>query len=182
MSLILFLGALTFVLLVPAFVFLFRKLVLRELYTGFTMDWFDSFSVGRYKPMERLLDDADFEYLQSCSGYTRGMGRKMRMERRKLFRRYAYCLDRDFTRVCTAIKLLMIHSQVDRPDLFSLLLRKRAWFLMALLSIECRLALHACGLGTVDVRNLVGSLDSMGVQLRELVRIAQPAVAHSTAA
>jgi hypothetical protein len=89
----------------------------------------------------------------------------------------ARCLDRDFTRVCIAIKLLMIHSQVDRPDLFSLLLRKRVWFLMGLLSVEFRLALHACGLGTVDVRNLLGSLDSMHVQMRELVVIAQPSAA-----
>jgi len=60
----------------------------------------------------------------------------------------------------------MIHSQVDRPDLFSLLLRKRVWFLMGLLSVEFRLALHACGLGTVDVRNLLGSLDSMRADAR----------------
>jgi hypothetical protein len=79
--------------------------------------------------------------------------------------------------VCTAIKLLMIHSQVDRPDLLSLLLRKRTWFLMGPLSIEFRLALHACGLGTVDVRNLVCSLDTMRIQLRELVVIAHPSVA-----
>ena len=48
---------------------------------------------------------------------------------------------------------------------------------MGLLSIEFRPALHACGLGTVDVRNLVCSLDTMCIQLRELVVIAHPSVA-----
>ena len=182
MSLILFLGTLILVLLVPAFVFLFRKMVSREQCASFTMDWFDNFSVSRYKPMERLLEERDFEYLESCAGYTRRMGRKMRADRRKLFRSYAHSLDRDFTRVCTAIKLLMIHSHVDRPDLFALLFRTRASFLMGLLSVEVRLGLHACGLGTVDVRGIVDSLDTMRVQLRDLVQIAQPMAAQPSAA
>lgn len=63
----------------------------------------------------------------------------------------------------------MVESSVDRPDLAKALLRNKAIFTAALFAVEFRLALHACGWGTVDVRGMVASLEGARQQLDTLV-------------
>jgi len=38
-----------------------------------------------------------------------------------------------------------------------------------LLGVHWRLILHACGLGTVDVRGLVSAMECMRVELRQMI-------------
>jgi hypothetical protein len=56
----------------------------------------------------------------------------------------------------------------DRPDLARNILKQRLMFSWALWGVEVRLALQTVGLGTVDVRGLVGAMESMREQLRYL--------------
>jgi len=56
----------------------------------------------------------------------------------------------------------------DRPDLARNILRQRLMFSWALCGVEARLALQTLGLGTVDVRGLVGVMETMREQLRTL--------------
>jgi hypothetical protein len=87
-------------------------------------------------------------------------------------------LSRDFDRLYTAAKFLLLHSPQDRPDLASALLKQRLIFRYAMLAVECRLVLQTAGVGKVDVRGLVRALEAVRDQLRQLT----PRVEHSAVA
>lgn len=122
-------------------------------------------SARRYRPMERLLDRAEEAFVAAHAGSVR----RFRAERRRIFRSYLRSLERDFASVCGAIRLLLVHSRHDRPDLAAALMRREARFASAVFAVRCRLLLHAAGIGTVDVRNLLGALDDARAELGNLV-------------
>ncbi|MDQ2900477.1 MAG: hypothetical protein M3Y07_11865 [Acidobacteriota bacterium] len=122
----------------------------------------------RYSPMQRLLEDADYRFLCSHPAIGKKAAASIRARRRAIFRAYLNCLSRDYARVCASIRLTMIECEIDRPDLAKALFRNRLIFAAALAAIECRLAMHACGWGTIDARQLVASLEGMRQQLDRL--------------
>ena len=93
-----------------------------------TAEWIDELSVERYRPMLRLLDSRDLDFLKSQPGFTPSMAEKLRKQRCQVFRGYLRCLCADFSRICAAIKLLMLHSRRDRPDLAGILVRNQMLF------------------------------------------------------
>ena len=131
-------------------------------------DWLQRLSPLRYRPMERLLDAGEYRRLEAHPAITRKMLRRIRVRRVRLFRGYLHCLSLDHSRVCKAVKLLIVHSAQDRPDLAGLLVRQRVTFTARLVMAECRLTLHALGVGAVDVGKLVAALDSMRLELNSL--------------
>src|SRR5271157_1155753 len=108
-------------LALAAVVVLARKLASTDARLPLTAEWIDELSIERYRPMMHLLDGGDVEFLRSQPGFTPGMAAKLRIERCQVFRGYLRCLHTDFQRVCAALKLLMLHSRYDRPDLASVL-------------------------------------------------------------
>jgi hypothetical protein len=166
-----------FVLLGVAFVVLFRTLSSGRQKMAAPGDWDNIFSPSRYKPMERLLDPVDYRFLESQAGFSRRIARRLRARRVEIFRGYMRCLGRDFSRVSSALKLVMIHGSMDRSALAGLLLKQRMLFSLHLMSIESRLVLHSFGLSmpTVDVQSLVDALDTLRTQLQVLAAAAQPA-------
>jgi hypothetical protein len=165
-----------FVLLGIVFLALFRKLSSgnrRQVHLG---DLEQLFAPSRYKPMERLLDPADGSFLAAQPACTRSMARRFRARRLGIFRGYARCLGRDFTRVSNALKMLMVHAPMDRSELAGLLLKQRLLFSVAMMSLQFRLVLHGFGWSApnVEVRNLVEALDAMRTQLRALALTVQP--------
>jgi hypothetical protein len=117
--------------------------------------------IGRYRPMLRLLDDSDLRLLSHNSG----LYRTVRAERRKLFRSYLACLTKDYARLLAGLRMVMATSSIDRPDLVRALAKNRALFTLAVCKIEFRLALHAAGIGTVDVARLVEAFETMRKQV-----------------
>ena len=83
-----------------------------------TAEWIDELSTDRYRPMMRLLDSRDIEFLRSQAGFTPKMESKLRAQRCQIFRGYLRCLDMDFQRVCMALKLVLVQSEQDRPGSF----------------------------------------------------------------
>lgn len=132
-------------------------------------NWIDELSVERYRPMMRLLDERDIEFLRSQPGFTPRMADKFRAQRSRLFRGYLRHLSADFSRVCTAVKLLMQQSKHDRPDLAAILVRQQAQFALGMVTVEARVFLYRWGLCTVDVRALVKTFDVMRLELRSMV-------------
>jgi len=126
--------------------------------------------------MERLLDPADGSFLALEPGCSRSMMRRFRASRLGIFRGYARCLGRDFTRVSNALKMLMIHAPVDRSALVGLLVKQRLMFSVGMVSLQVRLVLHGFGWSApqADIRNLVEALDAMRSQLRVLALTMQP--------
>lgn len=125
------------------------------------LDWVSEFSIAKYRPMLRLLDEAEFRYLSSQPGCSDQLIRRMRIERRRIFRSYLKSLVRDFNRLHVAGRMVLVYSGSDRPEFASALLRTRLQFSLAVVAVECRLALHAIGLANVDVSPLLGSMESM---------------------
>jgi hypothetical protein len=125
---------------------------------------------SRYRPMERLLRESDWEYLAAQPGFDSARIRAVKSERRKLFRGYLRCMSADFASVCYLIRVLMVQSPVSRPDLAQALGRFRVQYAVALLKIEFRLCAHAMGISSVriDVSSLTRSLEQLGAQVRSL--------------
>lgn len=116
---------------------------------------------GRYRPMIRLLSDEDIQFVAGNKLAIKAL----RVERRKLFRRYLACLTKDYARLLAGIRMVMVNSGVDRPDLARALAKNRAMFALAICNVEFRLALHAAGIGKVDISGLVGAFDTLREQV-----------------
>ncbi len=142
-----------------------------------TAEWIEALSTDRYRPMVRLLDAADIEFLRSQPGFTGKMEAKLRAQRCRIFRGYLDCLDSDFKRVCLALKLVLAHSSQDRPDLAAGLVHQQVLFASGLLSAHFRLCLYRVGICSVDGTSLVKIFDGMRLELRSLVPSAMPACA-----
>jgi hypothetical protein len=177
MTFLLTVAALICVALAVAFFLLFRKLAPESPTLPAGEDWLEHLSPGHYGPMDKLLDRRDYDFLASQPGVSRQMLWQFRARRRSLFRGYLACLRADYGRLCAAIRILMVHSAQDRPDLAQFLVRQRLWFTLGLMSAQFYLALHTLGVGSVDARRLVHALDSMRLELGTLVMAAQPSAA-----
>jgi hypothetical protein len=179
MNLVLWPAAALFVVLGLVFVALFRNIGSRSRTSAMPADWDSLFLPFRYKPMERLLDPTDYRFLESQPAFNRKMARRVRSNRINMFRGYARCLGRDYSRVSAAVRILMVHAPVDRSALTGLLLKQRLLFSFSMASLEGRLFMYSLGwtAPTVDVRSMVDSLDSLCAQLRALAPAAQPSLA-----
>ncbi|HJZ98027.1 MAG TPA: hypothetical protein VKE70_16065 [Candidatus Solibacter sp.] len=163
--------------LVAALVILTRSLGSAGQSLPVTAEWIDELSVERYRPMLRLLDSRDLEFLRTQPGYSPQMEAKLRAQRCQIFRGYLRCLNMDFRRVCMALKLVMVQSRQDRPDLASILMHHQIMFTSGMIAIQARLFLYRWGICTVDVSSLVQIFDVMRLELRNMMPAAVPAVA-----
>lgn len=154
--------------------FLVRKMVFQGGNLPVTAEWIDELSIERYRPMMRLLDGEDVAFLRNQPGYSSRMASRLRQQRCQIFRGYLRCLNLDFGRVCSAIKLVMLQSNHDRPDLATALVRHQLMFGAGMMAVYFRLALYRWGLGRVDVAGLVRIFDVMRLELRTLVPSAAP--------
>ena len=130
----------------------------------------------RYRPMARLLNDEDFEVLNATGD--RKLLRRIRSQRRTIFRGYLRSLRRDHAMLCAHVRCLMVQSVSDRGDLASALLKNQLAFECTLAGVHTRLAMHALGVGTVDVSSVLGSFE----QLRYQIDILRAPAAMSAAA
>jgi hypothetical protein len=151
-----------------ALVIVLRQLLSPARHHEVSVDWLNRFSISRYKVMERILSETDFEFLKSQKGYHPSISRRLRLQRQAIFRSYLSCLKRDFGRLEAALMLCMAASRVDRPDLATAILKRRLVFTWAVACAEYRLVLYGLGLGTVDVGQLVGSLSGMRLELGQM--------------
>jgi hypothetical protein len=122
----------------------------------------------RYLPMLRLLADNDLEPLSK----NQALLKRVRTERRRLFRTYLAYLTKDYARLLGGLRLAMVKSGVDRPDLAKALAKNRTLFTIAVCKVQYRLALHALGIGKVDVSGLVAAFDTMRTQVAAFQSVA----------
>jgi hypothetical protein len=119
-----------------------------------------------YRPLHRLLDPADFEFLRR-----RGIGeariKKLIVERRGIYRLCLRSLASDFKAVHRTLNMVLIQSRVDRPDLAAELAKQRLTFYRNLMLVEFRLAVHRWGFKMPSV-DLLQPLEVLQTQLRML--------------
>lgn len=133
-------------------------------------DWAKDFSLEKYRPMQRLLCPDDYAFLKVQRGYQPSMARTLRQDRRRVFRSYLASLRRDFNRLYHTAKVALLLGDSDQAALMHALVRQRMIFYVALCLVEFRLGLYALGIGTVDIRPVLGALEAM----RDSTRVFQP--------
>jgi hypothetical protein len=158
-------------------VFLVRRLGSDHQLLPVTIDWLRELSTDRYRPMLRLLDATDFQFLRAQEGFTPEMASRLRRQRIQAFRGYLGLLEADFDRVGAALRVILTHSAYDRPELASLLFQRRLSFACGLLGIHCRILLFQWGWSCVDVSGLIRLFDGMRIELRTLVPLSSPLAA-----
>ncbi len=130
-----------------------------------TAEWIAELSVERYRPMLRLLNEEEFEFLRTQPGFTPAMATKLRIRRCEIFRGYLHVLDSDFKRICMAVKVLMVQAQQDRPDLASVLVKSQMTFAVTMIQAQAQMMCYRYGFGTVDVTALLKLFDGMRIEL-----------------
>jgi hypothetical protein len=165
------------ILIAIAFAVLIRKVVSQRAEPDSDLEWCRGFSVAKYRPMERLFVEEDYEFLAAQPGFHPRIYAKLQAERRRVFRHYLRCLSRDFDRLHASAKMLLLAAPIDRPDFTRALVKQRFVFTYAMASVEAHLVLQGWGIGKVDVRPLVTALESMRDQLRQLALQGQAEVA-----
>jgi hypothetical protein len=125
-----------------------------------SFEHFDIYALSaRYRPMLRLLDGSDFQLLNHAGDPK--LARRMRSQRRTIFRGYLRSLRRDHARLCAKVRELIIHSATDQRELAISLFRMEMNFQVLLFTVNCRLAMHAVGLGNVAVWNLMNAFEQV---------------------
>ena len=136
-----------------------------------TAGWIEELSTERYRPMMRLLESEDLDFLRGQPGFTAHMASRLRAQRCRIFRGYLRCLSADFNRVIAALKLVLLQSHNDRPDLALLLIRQQFLFAAGIALVHVRMLLYRCGMCGVDVMPLVAIFDGMRLELQTLVPV-----------
>ncbi len=168
---------LTMAALLAALFIVVRRIVATQSDLPLNAEWIDELSIERYRPMMRLLDERDLEFLRSQPGFTPRMAARLRQQRSQIFRGYLRCLAGDFRRVCTAVKVLMLQSRRDRPDLASALVRAQAQFAAGMALAHVRLFFYRWGVCGVDPGALMRTFDGMRLELRALAPVSVGAAA-----
>jgi hypothetical protein len=172
MDVVIIAPAIGFILLAAGFCVIFARLISRDRIGLPAAESDDICSPMRYRVMERLLAEADQKLVASVGD--RRMARKFRKVRVRIFRGYMMQLSEDFNRICKTIKLLMVTSQVDRPDLAGFLMKQHLLFVFAMVSVEVKLFFYGVGWSNVDVHRLTESVNAVCAQLQSLAAIVEP--------
>jgi len=116
--------------------------------------------VDRYRPMLRLLSCDASEHETDPA-----LSRKMRKERSEQLRGYLRDLTGDYAKLLGALRLVMVQSADDRPDLAKTLARNRLMFAVAMCRIDLSLRLYDLGMGRNDLlrRDVLGLVDTLNV-------------------
>jgi len=126
------------------------------------------FSWKHYRPLARLLDPADFQFLRD-RGCTEAQVKKLRKGRRRICRLCLRSLAQDFYRQHRdALNLARHHAHGDRDYLMAELNTMRLLFRRNLILVEVRLLCDATGRRRTPMGDLLRPLEMMQAQLREL--------------
>ena len=157
--------------LIIALALVIRRVAFTHSSLPVTAEWIADLSGDRYRPMLRLADGTDLEFLRMQPGFNGRMAAKLRQQRYQIFKGYLQSLQVDFGRAVVALKVLMLHSREDRPDLAVVLLRHQLAFGWGMVSARAHLFLYRCGIGSVDVRSLVRVFEAVQTELRNALPV-----------
>ncbi len=162
-----------FILLIASialgFLWLQREIASSGASLPITADWISELSAERYRPMLRLLEADEIAFLKSQPGFTATAATRFRVERARVFREYLRCLHADFRRISMAIRVLMVQSRDDRPDLAQVLIRRRSVYTAAAAVVHLRLFLYELGICSVDATSLMRTFEALRLELHGLL-------------
>jgi hypothetical protein len=155
-------------LLITAFTVLFARLAARLDPGASSAEWFENVSLENFSPMERLLDQSDFEFLSRQPGYRPEIGARLLKERKQLFLSYLRLLIGDFNQLLRIARLMIVHSTEDRGDFAKALWRQQVTFYFSVCAVRVRVALYPLGWTSLDVSRLTSALENMRNQVAQL--------------
>jgi hypothetical protein len=133
---------------------------------GTDASFLDHFSLGTYRPMLRLATQMDRKFLSSAHGEVlAGCYRKIQ---RNLLREYLRDASRDFKRLHAIATAKTVHATSDPNDLSMALFEQQMTFIMLVWGIEARLVLDNFLPFAVDLKPLIGQLEGLAQQTRQL--------------
>jgi len=138
------------------------------------LDWLEDFSAVSYRPMERLLDNRDYEFLASQPGFVPSIARRLRRQRVAIFQTYLRGIFLDFHRLMGVAKIIVVYAGQDQSPFQQGLWRLRWKFYASIVLVEARVVLNALGLGSVDARALLTSLERLQVSTQNLIPAVEP--------
>lgn len=144
-----------------------------------TVEWAESFSLSAYAPMERLLEDADFEFLKTQQGYSRKILRELRSRRVRIYSAYLGMMARDFHRLYSLVQQYLVSAEIDDAEIAATLVKQRWLFLRCLLVTRIRLQLYSLGIGTVSCAPLMEAMRKMGALTGDFPVMAESRVHRS---
>ena len=144
-----------------------RTLTRPQVSTEDMNDWID-INWQNCRPLERLLDPTEFQFLRD-RGLSKERIKQLRFQRQKLFRLYLRRLTHDFNGVHAVLKMAMVNSASDRPDLAQELATQRIAFHRALIGVEFRLVLYAAGFDTAPSMDLIRPMERLHARFCELM-------------
>ena len=122
----------------------------------------------RLRPLARLLNEADFQFLATQPGFRPEIARQLRLRRVRLFRSYLDHLATDFHLLHRKLRILALYAPTDRADLSRLLVEQRLLFATQMFKIRFRLLLFRFGWKPADVSGLVDLVESLRLQVSEI--------------
>jgi hypothetical protein len=159
---------LAFVLIASALL-ITRRLGKRRNDLPLSPEWINELSTDKYRNMMRLLSREGIEELRSRPDYSHQMAAEFRKERSRLFKEYLSEMSVDFERICIAIRVLMLNSRYDRPDLASTLIQSQVMFSLATASLRIRLFFYTLGWCEGDASEVCRIFDAMRLELRSCI-------------
>jgi hypothetical protein len=135
---------------------------------GTDASFLDNFSLGTYRPMLRLAGQMDRKFLSSAHGEVlAGCYRKIQ---RNLLREYLRDASKDFKRMHAIATAKTVHATSDPDDLSMALFEQQMTFIMLVWGIEARLLVDNYLPFAVDLKPLIGQLEGLAEQTRQLAR------------
>lgn len=104
--------------------------------------------------------------LQLPRGSEKRLPATLRRERCRVIQDYLRRLEEDFGRATLALKVVMLQSRRDRPDLAAALLQHQLAFGCGMVSARARLLLYGWGIGSVDVNRPMRVFAAVAGELR----------------
>jgi hypothetical protein len=153
----------------------FHRLICPKSTLPATAGWIEELSVNRYAPLLWLLKGRTIASVRSREGFTPCMEQKFRRKQCRIFYAYLRHLTATFGRMTLALKLVMLHSRHDRPDLAKTLIQSQVAFAVGLLFVLAKVALYRLGVGSGDASRLLLLFESIRAELRLSVPTSAPA-------
>ncbi|MBA3973277.1 MAG: hypothetical protein C0504_03540 [Candidatus Solibacter sp.] len=154
------------ILLLALLFFLLGRLVRTRRVFDIDLGWWKSFSPERYRPVSRLLSEADFAYAAELAGGDRKLAAEFRRRRIRLMRKYLREMSADFDRL-QAVGQLMVEAGTAGRELRELLFQQRLRFTLSMWAARTQTIGFQLGISQVDVTGLVGSLDGLAAGVRQ---------------
>jgi hypothetical protein len=140
--------------------------------------WLEELTLGGYRPMERLLLDADYKFLAARAGSGRRMARSLRWKRCRIMLHYLGRLERDYRRAERAAKLKIALSREEGGRFSLFLLGRSVLFGAGCMRVRMGVVIHGLiGFAAPDVRPLLASAELLLARASQYGRTTAPALA-----